>query len=573
MVKKQILLGYEVGTGKEICIGLSHLVVTGITEKSGKTTTLNALIKRSELKAIMFKTKGDERAITSGTITPPYFREKSDWQYVSSLLEATLKEKLKFERSWIMEVCKGTNSLIEVKNNIDEKLATGKLNSLSRSVYITLQEYFKLILPQLQTTVFSNFLELREGINVMDLEHFSDEIQSLVIRSVLETVLKEHRGVIVVIPEFWKFAHQKRGNPVKETAEQFIRQGATKNDYLWADSQDMANVDKTLLKQVFTWILGLQTERNEVQHTLDQLPLPKNKKPKTDEIMTLKLGHFYLASPEQTAKVYVLPSWITDKGIGKQIAMGKKDVSELEQPKFVAPYTILPSETIQISEKTETSENWKDEVSELRADFFARLREVDKKLEGYTKSLAEEIFKLRSSNQKINIDEIVAKVTQKIPISSGPASQIAFNKEELINEILSRIPKQDGSAVYQVAPLEKIKKDFLEKAKQKIIADVSSLDEEQKKILKFVETQGKGCNQSNILGKCLYLSTTSGGTRERVSNKCKEMANLELTRMDKNAVVYPNLRERITALIGIHEAKPEEIEQVYNYILVELLGK
>ena len=92
MAKKDILLGYEIETGKEVYIKLSHLVVTGITAESGKTTTLNALIKRSGLKAIMFKTKGGEKAITEGAIIPPYFREKSDWQYVSSLLEATLKE-------------------------------------------------------------------------------------------------------------------------------------------------------------------------------------------------------------------------------------------------------------------------------------------------------------------------------------------------------------------------------------------------------------------------------------------------------------------------------------------------
>jgi len=43
----KIKLGYEVGTAEEVSIRLSHLIVTGITELSGKTTTLEALIKRS----------------------------------------------------------------------------------------------------------------------------------------------------------------------------------------------------------------------------------------------------------------------------------------------------------------------------------------------------------------------------------------------------------------------------------------------------------------------------------------------------------------------------------------------
>jgi len=46
-MKNKIRLGYEVGTGEEININPSHLIVTGLTQKAGKTTTLESLIKRS----------------------------------------------------------------------------------------------------------------------------------------------------------------------------------------------------------------------------------------------------------------------------------------------------------------------------------------------------------------------------------------------------------------------------------------------------------------------------------------------------------------------------------------------
>ena len=49
-MKENIKLGYEIKTGKVISINPSHLIVTGITQLSGKTTTLEALIKRSRLK-------------------------------------------------------------------------------------------------------------------------------------------------------------------------------------------------------------------------------------------------------------------------------------------------------------------------------------------------------------------------------------------------------------------------------------------------------------------------------------------------------------------------------------------
>ena len=101
---EQILLGFEVPTGNPVFIKPSHLIATGITQLSGKTTTEEALIKRSGKTAIVFKTKVGETGFTEGTVITPYFRERSDWQYVSSLLEATLKEKLKFERSWIIQL-------------------------------------------------------------------------------------------------------------------------------------------------------------------------------------------------------------------------------------------------------------------------------------------------------------------------------------------------------------------------------------------------------------------------------------------------------------------------------------
>lgn len=473
-MKKNIFLGYEVKTGKKVEIPLAHLIVTGITNLSGKTTCIEALIKRSGLKAIIFKTKVGEAGINEGTIIPPYFKENSNWQYVQSLLEATLKERMKFERSWIIDACRNANSLLEVKANIDRFLADGKdargrtLNALSRSIYTTLQAYFELILPQLQYSNFSKTLELRDGINIMDLERYKVEIQSLVMRSVLETVLNEQKGVIVVIPEFWKFCPQTRGSPVKMVAEEFIRQGATNQNFLWADSQDLANVDKTLLKQVSVWVLGLQQERNEVKHTLDQIPVSKSLKPKTEEIMTLDLGHFFVSTPDMVKKVYVLPAWL-DEAKGKDIALGKLKVESIQKPSAIAPYSIMP-----LSQKQQEMPNFESQkvyaktqqdMIELRQDFFNKQQQMQEQFN----RIAEELYKIQTSKQEINIDEIVSKVLQKVQI---PAQQ-NINKEQIISEVLARVPRMSGSVTYEVAPLEKIKKDFLNEAKNKIMSEIS----------------------------------------------------------------------------------------------------
>ena len=555
---EKILLGYEVPMGNPVYVKKSHLIATGITQLSGKTTTEEGLISRSGCKAIVFKTKIGETGFTRGTIIPPYFKEKSDWQYVSSLLEATLKEKLKFERAWIINVCKNADSLLQVKVNIEKRLAEGKLNQLSQNVYTTLLAYFELILPQLTYANFSKVLELREGINIMDLERYSEEIQSLIIRSVLETVLTEHKNVIVVMPEAWKFLPQGRGNPCKWAAESFIRQGATNQNYLWIDSQDMAGVDKTPLKQVSTWILGLQQERNEVIHTLDQIPLPKRQKPKPEEIMTLKRGHFILATPDQTVKVYVRPSWL-DEETARQIASGEVDVETIKKPDMLV--TVAEGSSAMKSLNPEDAKFYarvSQDMIQLRRDTFDKFSQLQTILDNQGKVIME----LKGQKQQVNIDEVASLVMQKIPI---------FNRQEILDELVRRIPKVTGTITYEVAPVEKLQKDFLEDAKTKILGYVRGLDDEQKKMLKYLEAIGKGSNVTDILTKCLFLGATSGGTRQRINEKLTEMATLELVRKEQNGQVYANLKQKIAKHLEPFSGTQQEVEVVYSNILSEML--
>jgi hypothetical protein len=378
-MSQKIFVGFELKTGEKIETFLSHLVVTGLTQLSGKTTTLEALIKRSELRAIAFKTKRGEEGFSEGTIIRPFFKEKSDWQFVSSLLEATMKEKLKFERSWIIRACKGTKNLIEVYEKCKELQENSREGSLQQGVYTNLIAYFELILPQIKDINFSTELNLKEGINIMDLEDLSTEVQSLIIRSTLDYVLNNEKGVIVIIPEFWKFCPQQRGNPVKQIAEEFIRQGATRKNYLWADSQDLANIDKTILKQVANWILGLQTEINEVQHTLEQIPLPNNLKPKEDEIMTLKIGHFIICNPYFTKKIYVCPAWL-DEETAKKIALGIIPVEAVLGKKKIKIKDLSRTEEIALENSRQKEIEMSKKITSLEKE-IDDLREIKDKLE------------------------------------------------------------------------------------------------------------------------------------------------------------------------------------------------
>jgi hypothetical protein len=55
-----IHLGFEIRTGEPVAIPRHHLVVTGLTQVAGKTTTIAALIQRSHAYALAFVTKRGE---------------------------------------------------------------------------------------------------------------------------------------------------------------------------------------------------------------------------------------------------------------------------------------------------------------------------------------------------------------------------------------------------------------------------------------------------------------------------------------------------------------------------------
>jgi len=559
---KTIKLGYEIGSGKEVNIEPSHLIVTGITQLSGKTTTLEALIKRSKLRAIVFKTKIGEKSFTEGTEVAPFFRDRSDYEFVKSLIEAYSKEKINIEKGTLMRLCKGTSSLLEIKKKVDEVLL-GKLRGFDLEIYTRLQHNLENLIPQIQYANLSKTLSIYDGINIMNLERFSEEAQALIIQSTVDEVLKTMKNTILVIPEAWKFLPQKYNNPCKRVVESFIRQGATNNNFIWIDSQDMAGVDKIPLKQVSTWILGYQSERNEVKHTLDQISLPKKSKPKEEEIMNLKKGHFYLSSYEGVKRVYVQPIWLSDEDAIK-IAKGKLDVDKIEAPNNLTPFSrpIQEKQDGKVEIRFDDSKIRKDLV-ELRSDFFNKIQE----LQNFEQKLAGEIYNTKSKSHEINEDELISKILQKIPISPH------INKEEIIKEILLRIPKSIGNIIYEVSPIEKIKKDFLQEAKEKILSDISTLSNNAKRTLKYLESRGVGCSVAEICIKGFMYKDSGGGYSKIVNDSMKELRNINVGEKQTNGKCFGKLKERIKQLLEVQEAKPEEIEQVYNHILMEMLNE
>lgn len=570
----QIKLGYQIGTGKEIKFEPSHMMVTGITDKSGKTTTLEALIHQSKKKVIVFKTKRGEKVFQHGNFIEPYFKDRSDWEFVKSIIEAILRGKVGYlEKIEIIKICQESgDSLFGFKQIVDDKLSgktKKKLSNFESNILVGLQAYLEKALIKLKDIPFSDELILSQGLNIIDLGKFAgdDAILSLIISSVAKEVHTTQKNTVVVIPEAWRFLPQDRNNPCKLPVEELIRQGATNGNFVWLDSQDIAGVDKAIIKQVTEYILGYQAERNEVKHTIDQIPLPKNQKPKPEEIMNLGKGEFLLASRDLKVKVFVQPVWLDDE-TAIRVATGSIKVSDIETDKLKKNFyekeklkqikpTVQPKQPVTISQPSPQISESKPTPSLISTP----KSEPELPPEIITDESLTYIDKMIGGLQR-EIDQIKEKLRTKP------------SHDEVINQIVARIPKAtSGTTVYEIAPLEAIKKKFLQEAKDKIISDVSNLSKDAKKLLKYLESRAIGIALSEVCIKCFFMKSGGGGYAQQVKSWASELIEIQVLKKQTNGKYLGVLKDRIIELVKANEATDEEIENLYNHILTELLGE
>lgn len=326
MKTPSIHLGFEVGSGNPSSVPLGHLCVFGQTQLAGKTTALEAMISRSDARAVAFVTKRGEGGFSGGRAILPYLQERADWQSVQEILESALAGKQDFKQPWIMRACEAANDLSDVQTNTKRLLKSAK-RGMEQDMYYVLDHYFDLVIPQIRDLPKCDRIDLADGLNVMDLEGYTPELQAQVIRSTIEWIHRKETGVITVIPEAWRFLPQGRRSPVRMAAENLIREGGGLKNFMWLDSQDIAGIDKLPLRAARTWLIGVQRENNEVQRNLANIP-DSFEKPKAKDVATLGIGTFFNCSEKSIVKTYVQPAWM-DETTAKAISRGEMALDDL----------------------------------------------------------------------------------------------------------------------------------------------------------------------------------------------------------------------------------------------------
>jgi hypothetical protein len=352
-----ILVGWEIGTGRRVEIpDTGHLAMFGMTQLSGKTTALEGIAFRGHLKAVAFITKQGEGGFLTGQMIPPYFSEPTNdeeqplWRWVKAILEASQARRMNFEESWIIRCCEDprqAKTLADVHANIKALLHGEKamkfnrkgkhvdkwirkpVSGINAGVYTSLNAYFSIVMPQLARLPYTKKLELGSGLNVMDLRDYAMETQALVIRSVLEWTYQHEKNVRVIVPEAQDFVPQGKNSPVKMACETLVRKAGANRNFMWLDSQDMAAVDKIMLRACSIVGIGVQTEGHEIDRSLASLFTPALR---AVDIARLKIGEFFVRTPEaKVQKCYVQPAWMDSELHAQAIARGEETVSSARQ--------------------------------------------------------------------------------------------------------------------------------------------------------------------------------------------------------------------------------------------------
>jgi hypothetical protein len=480
----KILLGYEIGTGEPVYLSLHHLAIFGMTLLSGKTTALEALITRAQLKAIAFITKRGEGGFTTFNLVTPYYKPRADWQFIEGLVNVALGEKIKYEpgmRSAVMKVCRGHKELKDIQLEA-RRLSKVDKSSFMRSVYERLDAYLEIVIPELDKWVFTDSLTLTEGINVMDLSGMRLETQHIVIASTIAYAFANLDHVVVIIPEAWETIPQGKMTPVKWVAQQFIRKGAAIGNFLWLDSQDIGGIDKTPLRQCDNWLMGRMKEAHEVERILKQL---LGAKVKAEDIQTLDLGNFYAVLGNEVKKVYVLPSGVPED-VGAQVAKG------FLAPQFVRDTylkkTVKEDEDMVYKEKYEQLQKQFEELENSRRLDEAAIKDMQAILDQSTKTInqsAETIQNLQTKVAELEpladlraaLLRIVGPVASSTQTSTLPSISLA-DIDERINQRFANIEQEQIVTVDVDARIKELVKHEVIK---RIVDKIQSLNDPSKK--------------------------------------------------------------------------------------------
>lgn len=386
----EIVVGFEINSGEQVSIAPNHLFIGGTTG-TGKSELMRALIDRYNGKVLILDVKRPRDYADFVADVPLYVEKQMEPLQIKRLIESTEHLSIKKELPELIRIAEVSKSWEEMLNFAREKIE-GKIRPYTKDILQLLIHLFARLVKELEEYHFSGKVELPQKVNVMNISELSDQLQQIVVASVLRYILKKRKDVVVVIDEAHRFIPEGMRSGSSENVIRFIREGRANRLWLWMADQTVTGVDKGLLKQMQVWILGRQPEINEAERTLKQIPQRKALKLNIEAVQTLGLGEFIVTTPKSARHIYAWPTWV-EEWVAVQVALGNntaEKVSATYKPDF-----------------KEDDDMWKEkyEKETKRAlDAESALEKAESKIKAFKDQLGD--FKKKLDQQDLLIEEL-----------------------------------------------------------------------------------------------------------------------------------------------------------------------
>ena len=329
--KLNVYLGYEIGSGKPVKVPTFHMLVTGQTRLSGKTTTLKALAKqvvKKGFKVLVFDTKTNFQDYEGfGDPIPVCLKESTDALPLIYLVEGILGRRLTMYYPTLTRVTEGAKNFEDIINNATALKGKPRTTGFVRDACTALIDLLKRLQAQTRKHETTAELKLPYDINKMAINDFEPGGQQLIVKTVFEEALKNFEKLIIILDEAYKFMPQKYRSACSKSILDYVTQSGATECYLWLGTQFLATTSKDAMKTMAVKLLGTQDHVTECEHTLDLIPFVKGKI-NADDIMRLALGHFIVVTKQWVKRVYVVPE-LADKNECKEVALGLRTPKEI----------------------------------------------------------------------------------------------------------------------------------------------------------------------------------------------------------------------------------------------------
>lgn len=329
----KLRIGFEKGTGALVDVDLSptspHVAIFGQTGL-GKTTLVRRLIAQvpKGYRILVFDTREDvEEWEASGRHVPIYVRQDTDPLVLKGLLESILQSSLKREYATLIRATAGARDYREVVRRLDRLLEEKRTHPVVRDMALVLKDLLQRLMVEMEEAETAGDVDLREGLNVMVLNHQTKEFKQLVVRTVLPLVYKKYRRMVVFLDEGQVFIPQKYSSAAKEAVDDYIRTARGKEDYLVIAAQSMTGTDKAPLKSVHTWVMFGQATPGEATEALEYLPHAEALGLTRRELQTMETGWAVVSTKRWAKRAYVQPLGMGD-GEARAVAVGDLQVKD-----------------------------------------------------------------------------------------------------------------------------------------------------------------------------------------------------------------------------------------------------